>query len=83
MKIETGCLVDGDVYGIYTYQRLCLEAINYGWRGLHLHRSTAIELAEEALAYLNENGADPGYRYGWVDGSVYYFSDEEWEIVKP
>jgi hypothetical protein len=85
-QTETGCLVDGNIHGIYTYQRVCQIALDVGWRGIMPTDDDieiAAELADEAIDYLNSNYAEEGYRYDWHDGSVMYWADTEWETVTP
>lgn len=37
-----------------------------------------VDLAREAQDWMNDNLADPGFTFDWLDGEFFYQSDEWW-----
>lgn len=81
----TGCVVDGDIHGVYASALVVTIAKDLGWRcpDFDLHDWERQWSVDEAEAWLNEHHAEGGHAYGWHDGSFWYLSEAEWEKVGP
>lgn len=84
VTLPLGCYIDG-THGIYAPRRLCMIAYEYGWSGgvptdeqCRSESDFAMEMAEEAEAWLNENVAEDGNAFGWFDGCFFYWSEQDW-----
>lgn len=83
--METGLYIDG-VHGIYAVKELCLLAQGFGYGGpaptdeqVRDEVDDTDGMADDALDWLNENVAKNGASFGWYEGNVYYYSQQEWE----
>lgn len=84
MSLPTGCYVDG-AHGIFAPRQVCLIASAHGWSGnvptdndCRDDSDYAVDQAEEAEAWLNENVAEGDKAFGWFDGEFYYWTESEW-----
>jgi len=85
--METGCYIQGS-WGQYAIGRLCSIAEAHGWKNeyqvtedtvTNFDLDFAIELADEAELWLNDNVAPDGHSFGWFDGEFYLWSNTDWQ----
>lgn len=88
---DAGCWIEGS-WGHYADQRLCQIADGLGWEIDPVSKKyvdnypnatgedsdIVRDLADEAEEWLNRNLAPEGYRFGWVDGEFYLWSEDDW-----
>lgn len=86
-KLEHGCYID-NTRGVYSTIALCELANSFGWDGrvpteqdVWDQYDEVHDYADEAMDWLNCNVADEDSRFCWYEGSVMYWSNEDWEEV--
>ena len=79
---ETGLVVDG-VHGIYVGREVVAMARDLGWDGPEWDADDEMRYFVEgdAREWLNEHHAAEGHWFDWHEGSFFYLSDDEWEVI--
>jgi hypothetical protein len=87
---DVGCLLDSHT-GRYNIPRVIGIALDYGmpmedqdaeyWANKEDDPDSEymIEWSQASEEWLNENVADEGFMFGWMDGDFFYQSENWWE----